>query len=251
MTGATMARPSPEPEANQEDRDEHLRRFEERHFRQPITASTGSINANTCRRGTGHARPRGSGRSTAPLNRDLRSLWRNPMSWFNQVSEILKQYTGTSASTPPPDAHADFARISEQAPPSVVSSGLTEAFRSQDTPPFADMVAHLFGQSDGSQRAGILNHLIAAAGPAALSGGLLSSLKGAMSGSGAHPSVSPEEAQQIQPDAVRQLAEHAQKRDPSIVERASDFYAQHPTLVKGLGTAAVAMIIRHISSKPH
>jgi hypothetical protein len=173
------------------------------------------------------------------------------MSWFNQVSDILKQYTGASATTASPSAHADFAKVAEQAPPSVISGGLAEAFRSQSTPPFAEMVAHMFGQSDGTQRAGILNHLIAAAGPAAMSGGLLSSLKGAMSGSGSQPTVTPDQAQQIQPDAVRQLAEHAEKRDPSVVDRASDFYAQHPTLVKGLGTAAVALIIRHISSKPH
>jgi hypothetical protein len=46
---------------------------------------------------------------------------------------------------------------------------------------------------------------------------------------------------------VRQLAEHAEKRDPSVVERAGEFYAQHPTLVQGLGAAALALIIRHVS----
>jgi hypothetical protein len=111
------------------------------------------------------------------------------------------------------------------------------------------MVANMFGNSDGTQRAGILNHLIAAAGPAALTGGLLSSLKGATSGS--QTTVTPEQAQQIQPDTVRQLAEHAQKNDPAVIDRASEFYAQHPTVVKALGTAALALIIRHISSKPH
>jgi hypothetical protein len=171
------------------------------------------------------------------------------MSWFNQVSDILKQYTGSATSAASPNAQADFTKVAEQAPPSVVSSGLGEAFRSQSTPPFGEMVASMFGQSDGSQRAGILNHLISAAGPAALSGGLLSSLKGSLSES--QPTVTAEQAQKITPDTVRQLAEHAQKNDPSVVDRASDFYAQHPTLVKGLGTAALALIIRHISSKPH
>jgi hypothetical protein len=171
------------------------------------------------------------------------------MSWFNQVSDILKQYTGTSPTAAAPNVQSDFAKVAEQAPSAMISSGLAEAFRSQSTPPFSEMVAHMFGKSDGAQRAGILNHLIAAAGPAAMSGGLLASLQGAMSGSQA--TVTPEQAQQIQPDTVRQLAEHAQKSDPSVVDRASEFYAQHPTIVKGLGTAALALIIRHISSKPH
>jgi len=170
------------------------------------------------------------------------------MSWFNQVTDILKQYTGASPSATPPNAQADFAKVAEQAPPSVLSSGLTEAFRSQSTPPFAEMVSQMFGQSDGGQRAGILNHLIEAAGPAALSGGMLGNLTGGSAGS--RPTITSEQAEQIHPDTVRQLAEHAEKTDPSIVERASSFYAQHPTLVQGLGTAALALIIRNMS-KPH
>src|SRR5262245_7973153 len=98
------------------------------------------------------------------------------MSWMNQVTEILKQYTGGSPAAESADARADFAKVAEQAPPSAISSGLTEAFRSKDTPPFAEMVSQLFGQSDGGQRAGILNQLVAAAGPAALSGSLLGNL---------------------------------------------------------------------------
>jgi len=171
------------------------------------------------------------------------------MSWMNQVGDILKQYSGVSASAPPPDPQADFSKVAEHAPPAAVSDGLTEAFRSPSTPPFADMVAHLFGQSDGEQRAGILNHLIGAAGPAALSGGLLASLKGALGGA-SQPTVNAQQAGQVPPDAVRQLAEHAEKQDPSVVERASEFYAQHPTLVKGLGAAALAMVIRRMS-QPH
>jgi hypothetical protein len=170
------------------------------------------------------------------------------MSWMNEVSEILQRYTGTSASTASANAPEDFAKLAERAPSSVISTGLTEAFRSQSTPPFAQMVSQLFEQSDGGQRAGILNQLIAAAGPAALSGGLLGSLKGSLTGS--QPAVTPEQAHQVPPDAVRQLAEHAEKRDPSVVERAGEFYAQHPTLVQGLGTAALALIIRHVS-RPH
>jgi hypothetical protein len=170
------------------------------------------------------------------------------MSWLNQVSDILKQYSGASPSATSPNAEADFSKVAEQAPPSVLSSGLSEAFRSQSTPPFGEMVSQMFGQSDGAQRAGILNHLIEAAGPAALSGGLLGNLTGGSAGS--RSTITPEQAQQIHPDTVRQLAEHAERSDPSVVDRASSFYAQHPTLVKGLGTAALALIIRHMS-KPH
>jgi len=175
------------------------------------------------------------------------------MSWFNQVGDILQRYTGGSVPTTSGEAQADFAKVAEQAPQSALAGGITEAFRSSSTPPFSEMVAQLFGHSDDGQRAGILNHLIAAAGPAALSGGLLGQLQSALGGGGGggvQPAVTPEQARQVPPEAVQQLAEHAQKNDPTIVERASAFYAQHPTLVKGLGTVAVALVMRHMS-KPH
>jgi hypothetical protein len=170
------------------------------------------------------------------------------MSWFNQVSDILKRYTGGSVPTASDSTHADFAKVAEQAPPAAMTGAITEAFRSSSTPPFEEMVSQLFGHSDDGQRAGILNHLIAAAGPAALSGGALANLQSMLGGT--QGTVTPEQARQVSPDAVRQLAEHAQKTDPTIVERASAFYAQHPTLVQGLGAAAVALIMRHMS-KPH
>jgi hypothetical protein len=112
------------------------------------------------------------------------------------------------------------------------------------------MLSQLFQQSNPSQRAEILNQLLAAAGPAALSAGSLQSLRNIVGASGSQPAVTPEQAQQVPPEAVHQLAAHAEKQDPSVVERASAFYAQHPKLVQGLGAAALAVVIRHIS-KPH
>lgn len=167
------------------------------------------------------------------------------MSWLNDVGDLLQQYKGTGA--PPPSTSADFQKVSASAPASAMSSGVAEAFRSQNTPPFADMLSQLFGQSNAGQRAGILNQLIAAAGPAVLSGGLLSGLTG--SSGGAAPTITAEQAQKIDPEAVRQLAQHAEQRDPSIIDRASEFYAQHPRLVQGLGATALAVIMSHMSKQ--
>jgi hypothetical protein len=167
------------------------------------------------------------------------------MSWMNEVSDILQQYKNPTTMTPPANAPADFAKVAQSAPSSVLSGGLAEAFRSPNTPPFGQMVSQLFGQSDGGQRAGILNHLIAAAGPAAMSGGLLGNLVSSLSGAGT--AVTPQQAQQVPPDTVRQLADQAEKHDPSIIDRAGEFYAQHPKLVQGLGAAALAVAMSHVS----
>ena len=175
------------------------------------------------------------------------------MSWLEQINDVLQRYRNAPGTTAPPDASTDFAKVAAHAPPEAISGGLAEAFRSTNTPPFGQMLSELFSSSGPQQRAGILNHLLAGAGPAAA--GMLSRVLGQGPGSQPQPAaagqatVTPEQAQQIDPNAVRDLANQAQQRDPSIVERASDFYAQHPQLVQGLGAAALAMIMSHVSKR--
>jgi hypothetical protein len=112
-----------------------------------------------------------------------------------------------------------------------VSQGLTEAFRSDETPPFGDMVARLFGNSNPQQRAGLLTQLTAlgsvgAAGGGGPLGGLIRQLGGWGS------AVTPEQAGAVTPDQVQQAVTHAEQQNPSIVERVSDFYAQHPAFLQ-------------------
>lgn len=166
------------------------------------------------------------------------------MAWTDEIGSLLEQYKGSSAANPPGNVQSDFNQVAQTAPASAISSGLRDAFQSNQTPPFGQMVASLFGQSNPEQRAGILNHLLAAAGPAALSSGVLGSLGGLL---GNRTSITPEQAQQVSPETVQHLAEHAQGQDPSIIDKASEFYSQHPTLVQGLGASALALVMSRIS----
>lgn len=166
------------------------------------------------------------------------------MSWTNEIGTLLQQYEGASASSPPPSATEDFTKVADRAPSAALSDGLSAAFRSQSTPSFGEMIAQLFSQSDAAQRSGILSHLIAAAGPAASSLGLPPSLNPL---GGAPATAAPGQSQQLSSQAIQRLAEEAQRRDPSIVDKASEFYAQHPTLVKTLGVGALAVIMSHLS----
>jgi len=160
---------------------------------------------------------------------------------------ILSQYRDAAASAPPASVDADYSQVAATAPQSHLASGLAEAFRSDDTPPFGQMLSTLFSNSSGQQRAGILNQLLASVGPSLLASGGLSSLAGLLRGG--TPSVTPEQANRVSPDDVEQLAEHAEKQNPSIVDQASRFYAQHPTLVKALGAGTLALIMSHLSRK--
>lgn len=154
---------------------------------------------------------------------------------------LLEQYANPSTANTA-NAEQDFEQVSQTAPQSHLAGGLAEAFRSNQTPPFAHMLTTLFSNSDGQQRAGILNHLLSSTGP-----GVASGLLGNLLGGGSQ--VTPEQAQQVPSETVHQLAEQAEKNDPSIIEKASSFYAQHPTLMKSLGAGSLAFIMSHMSRR--
>ena len=89
------------------------------------------------------------------------------MSLFDQVSNVLKQYAGNTT-TNPANATDHFDQVAQAAPQSAIAEGLSAVFRSDQTPAFGNLLGGLFSQSNGEQKAGILNQLIASVGPGTL-----------------------------------------------------------------------------------
>jgi hypothetical protein len=165
------------------------------------------------------------------------------MPWEDAISEIFNRLTTSGgAATAPADPHADYSAIAKVAPPNVVADGLTQAFQSDRTPSFPEMVSSLFRNSNPDQKAGLLNNLLGAINPAALA-----SVPGLnkLSGTG----VTPADASRISADQVQQAAAQAHRDDPSIINRVSGFYAQHPDVVKALGGAAITIAIQSIARR--
>ncbi len=134
--------------------------------------------------------------------------------------------------------HQEARNAIASASPAALAQGLSAAFRSDRTPPFGEMVSHLFGQSSGDQKAGLLNHLLSIT-----PGGLAQDVLGVFGGK---RQLTPEEAQQVPPEKVQQLAAKAHDQDPSVVDRVSEFYSQHPNLVKTLGVGALTYAVSHM-----
>ena len=171
------------------------------------------------------------------------------MDWTDQVGNMLKQYTpGGAAAQPAPDVHAHFDQVAQAAPTSVIAEGLAAAFNSDKTPAFGQMLSSLFSNSTGDQKVGMVNQLLSSISPSTimqiLSGAGLAGLLGA-----GKTQLTPDQAQKLSPEVVQQLATHAQNSNPSIVESASNFYAQHPTLVKTLGGAALTVALAKIAER--
>jgi hypothetical protein len=171
------------------------------------------------------------------------------MGWLQNLGGLLGQYAGGAANQNEADVHRHFDQVAAAAPQSVLAQALSAAFRSDSTPPFGDLAAQLFSNSNGSQKATVLSSLLASAGPGILSklsaqypglGGILGSGGGA---------VSPEAANQVPPDVVQQLAAHAESKDSSIVDTVTGIYAAHPTLIKSLGTAVVGIAMTKLAQQ--
>lgn len=166
------------------------------------------------------------------------------MGWADTIKELMGGGAGAGTAQAPavPNPEETFQQAAQQAPPHVVGAGLAEAFRSNQTASFPEMVSTLFSNSNPEQRAGLLSRLMGAAGPAALSSGPLAGLLGGNTSG----QVTPQQASQVPPEAVQQLAQHAQNQNPSIMDEVGSFYSQHPQVVKALGGLALSIAIQHM-----
>ena len=163
------------------------------------------------------------------------------MGLLDDVKEMLNQYA--SGAAPSGDTGAHFQQVARSVDAGTLAQGIAAALRSDDTPPFSQLVSQLFESGSGDQKLAMLNTLLSAVTPqqraqlASLIPGLGTTI------------ASPTAAQSVSPDAVQQLAEQVEQHQPGIVEKMSALYAAHPALVKTLGTAAMMIAMRKIAER--
>jgi hypothetical protein len=167
------------------------------------------------------------------------------------ILDILSQALSTNA----PDQH--FDKVVAHAPANELGKGVAEAFRSDKTPDMGQMVGQLFGNSNGSQQAGMLNQILAALGPAAASaiaGGVLgrmmapSAAQATPSAHAAPTQITPAQASTLSPDQVKEIVNTAGQQNPGLADQLGNFYADHSGLIKTLGAAALAITMARMKN---
>ncbi len=151
--------------------------------------------------------------------------------------DMLQQAINNAAGTN--EQHIDA--VTREAPKDELGRGVAEAFRSDETPPFSDMVGSLFEKASPEQRTAMLNAIVEKLGPGALAGvagGALAGHEGANT-----PSILLDKASQISPRDVRDVVSTAAAGEPGLMDRMGQFYAEHPDLVKTLGAGALAVVL--------
>ena len=140
-----------------------------------------------------------------------------------------------------------FDKVTQNAPNDILAKGLSAAFDSKQTPDIGAMASQLFGQSSGTQQAGMLNQLIKSLGPvvmAGLAGGVLKKVMAP-----GQTQITPEQAQQLSPQQVQDVVSQANQAHPGVADQLGEFYAQHRGLVNTLG--GIAATIALMKMKDH
>jgi hypothetical protein len=172
------------------------------------------------------------------------------MNWMNQVANVLQNYSQTSQPPEGNEVAEHYHQVAQAAPPADLAGGLAAMFHSDQTPPFPQMIGQLFSNSNGAQRASLLNTLLSSGAASGILSQLATSAGVSLpAGAGSTAPITPEAAAQIPPAAVEQAAAKAQQHDPSIIDRVSEIYAKHPTLVKTLGAAAMSIALSHLANR--
>jgi hypothetical protein len=166
------------------------------------------------------------------------------MDWMQQLGSMLQNYATGSADHRA--AEQDFDHVAQHAPRDTVASGIAEAFRSNQTAPFPNMLSQLFSNSSGDQRATVLNSLVTTLGPAVIARVMSKHGVSTANPVGQGP-IRPDEAEQVPPAAVEELAAEAERKDPSVMDRISHFYADQPKIVKTLGGLALAVAMAKVA----
>jgi hypothetical protein len=165
------------------------------------------------------------------------------MGLLDDVKGMLTQYA--SGTAPSGDAGAHFQQVAQSVDSGTLAQGIAAAMRSDETPPFAQMVSQLFASGTGDQKMAMLNMLLSSVSPEQRA--QLSSL---IPGLGAISATTDAAAvPAISPAAVQTLAEHVEQHDSGIVDKMSALYAAHPTLIKTLGSAAMMIAMRKIAER--
>jgi hypothetical protein len=171
------------------------------------------------------------------------------MSWGDQIAKVFQNYAGGGGAPQQGEVANHFNQVAQAAPQKELANGIASMFRSNQTPPFGQMVSQLFGNSNPDQRANLLNTLLASGAGAGIVAQIAQAAGITIPSTGGTPQVTPQMAAQIPQQAVEQAAEHAEKRDPSIVDQVSHLYAQHPMLIQSLGALAMSMAMSHLAQR--
>jgi hypothetical protein len=164
------------------------------------------------------------------------------MAFLDQIGGLLEQYSGGGNVTRE-QARNDYDTIARAVPGHVLGSVIGPALSSLGRDQVQERIRNSASEMTPALRGQFFETLLNAIGG---SGGNIASM---LSELGIDQNVI-NRPQQASPDDVAKVAAQAQQAHPDAFNQAMSFFRQHPTLVKVLGTMAIARIAQHLSRAP-
>jgi hypothetical protein len=162
------------------------------------------------------------------------------MSFLDQIGSILDQYKA-GAMPSREEAHLHYDEIARTVPTDVLAQSIGPALQTMDTQHLKEKIAQAAAQMTPQQRSAFMREILGG-----LTAGSDASLASEVTRAGVSPSVA-QDPSTATPQDVGSIAAYAKEHQPELFRRATEFYAQHPTLVKVLGTVAIASIARRLA----
>lgn len=161
------------------------------------------------------------------------------MGSLDVIGDLLNRYASGSGATSREEAREHYDRIAGNVPPDLLASVIGPAVASLPRDQVETRVKNSATEMTPGQRGSFLETLLSGLGRSG------EGIRSVLEQIGVSPKVA-EDPQQATPEEVGRIAAYAKEERPDLFHRAMEFYAQHPTLVKVLGTLAIASIAKNL-----
>jgi hypothetical protein len=159
--------------------------------------------------------------------------------FLDRIGGLLDQYASGQGAATREEAQEHYDQIAQHVPPDVLRGTIGPAIGGLDGVQVEDRIRRSASQMTPEQRGGMLSQLL---GGLAGAGGL----RDILGRIGVDPSVA-SNPQAASAQDVAKVAAYAKDERPDLFHKAMEFYAEHPLLVKTMGTLAVAAIAKRLA----
>ena len=162
------------------------------------------------------------------------------------IKDVVAKYAKAGPPPSPFSVHNEFDELDNHCHRDTLAEGISELFHSRSVAAFGELLSQLYSRSDPAVRTGLIAVLLSAVRPvgASHSTALAEVIDAFQRGE-----LTADKGHRVSPGDVQQLATHAVRQDVSMLERVSDFYSQHPHLVKTLDPDALRVILTKMARK--
>lgn len=164
------------------------------------------------------------------------------MNIMDQIGSILNQYADGNGKVDRQQARSDYDQIASTVPTGVLGSLIGPALAALGHDQVKERIFNSATEMTPQQRGGFLGQILGGLRGSGIDVGSFLQKIGVSNTVEQNP-------EQASPEDVAKVAAEAEQTNPTIFQQAMSFFAEHPTLVKVLGTMAITMIAKSLAQR--